>query len=59
MFSKIFINQGFKSYTSFDFIYTIRVIDLKLINCDGIYPLKIDKSHLQPLKRSYYNIKAS
>ena len=29
MFSKISINQAFKSYTSFDFIYThIRVIDL-------------------------------
>ena len=64
MFSKIFINQAFKSYTTFDFRYTYTCYRFKIIklrwylpsenylislNCGGIYPLKITKFPLKPL----------
>ena len=58
MFSKIFINQAFNSYTSFDFICTYKRYRFKMIKtCGSIYPLKITKSYLKPLQRSHFNIK--
>ena len=58
MFSKIFINQAFNSYTSFDFRCTYKRYRFKIIKtCGSIYPLKITKSYLKPLQHSYFNIK--
>ena len=58
MFSKIFINQAFNSYTYFDFRCTYKRYRFKMIKtCGSIYPLKITKSYLKPLQHSYFNIK--
>ena len=46
MFSKFFINQAFKSYTSFDFIYTYtRHFRPKLVNGnERVYCTPIDRA---------------
>ena len=49
----------FKSYTSFDFIYTYTRYRLKIIKLWWHFPLKITKSFLKQLKCSYFNIEES
>ena len=59
MFSKFFINQAFKSYSFFDFIYTYSRYRFKIIKLWWYLLPENYQSHLKPLKRSYFNIEES